>query len=143
MSLLHIAEQDDLSFSATCAEALEVYARQKIHQQEEALFEPRFRKIAREENRALGNRLIFFEMRNAIAAEQTRILTADLYKRQLQKDGLTQEQIQTKLDKAYNLARSNVLRKTPQLTALLDEWWRASDTSEVREGEAGTGKTSA
>jgi hypothetical protein len=141
-ALQRLADQDDLSFSEACATALEVYARWKIHKQEEALFEPRFRKIAREENRALGNRLIFFAMRNAIAAEQTRILTTDLYKRQLQKEGISQEQIEQKVDQAYNLARSNVLKKTPQLTALLDAWWNASPDEEARggEGEAGTGK---
>jgi hypothetical protein len=141
-ALQRLADQDNLSFSETCAAALEIYARQKIHDQEEALFEPRFRKIAREENRSLGNRLIFFAMRNAIAAEQTRILTTDLYKRQLQKEGISQEQIEQKVDQAYTLARSNVLKKTPQLTALLDAWWNASPDEEARagEGEGGTGK---
>jgi hypothetical protein len=142
-ALQRLADQDDLSFSEMCATALEVFARWKIHKQEEALFEPRFRKIAREENRALGNRLVFFEMRNAIAAEQTRFLTTDLYKRQLLNEGISQEQIEEKVDKAYDLARSNVLKKTPQLTALLDAWWRDSEAGEVGEGEAGMGKTQA
>jgi len=141
LAMLHIAQVSGLSFSESCDTALEVYARQKIHQQEEALFEPRFRKIAREENRALGNRLVFFEMRNAIAAEQTRILTTDLYKRQLQKEGLTQKQIEEKVDQAYNLARSNVLKKTPQLASLLDAWWSSADASEGGERKAGIGKT--
>jgi hypothetical protein len=140
-ALQRLAEQDTLSFSETCATALEIYARWKIHQQEEALFEPRFRKIAREENRALGNRLVFFEMRNAIAAEQTRILTTDVYKRQLQTAGIPLDQIQTKVDDAYTLARSNVLKKSPQLAGLLDAWWHASDADAVGEGEAGRGKT--
>jgi hypothetical protein len=138
-TLQRLAKQDGLSFSSACASALEIYARQAIHQQEEALFEPRFRKIAREENRSLGNRLIFFAMRNAIAAEQTRILTADLYKRQLQKEGVSQEKIQEKLDTAYDMARSNVLKKTPQLKTLLDEWWRATDEGNREDGKAGMG----
>jgi hypothetical protein len=141
LAMLRIAELDDLSFSEACDTALEVYARQKIHDQEEALSEPRFRKIAREENRSLGNRLVFFEMRNAIAAEQTRILTTDLYKRQLQKEGISQEQIEQKVDQAYTLARSNVLKKSPQLAGLLDAWWQASDADAVGEGEAGRRKT--
>jgi len=99
-----LAWQDGLSFSAACAEGLEVFARAKIHDQEETLFEPRFRKIAREENRALGNRLIFFGMRNAIAAEQTRILITDLYKRQLQKEGVALKEINKKLDNAFYVA---------------------------------------
>jgi hypothetical protein len=139
-ALRRLADQDNLSFSEMCATALEVFARWKIHKQEEALFEPRFRHIVREENRTLGNRLVFFAMRNAIAAEQTRILTTDLYKRQLLKEGISQQQIEQKVDQAYDLARSNVLKKTPQLTALLDTWWRDAETSEGGEGEAGKGK---
>jgi hypothetical protein len=139
-ALQRLAQQDGLSFSAACADALEVFARAKIHEQEEALFEPRFRTIAREENRSLGNRLIFFEMRNAIAAEQTRILTADLYKRQLQKEGVSQEKIQEKLDKAYRLARSNVLKKTLQLKTLLDAWWGETEEGSTEDRAAGRGK---
>jgi hypothetical protein len=141
LAMLRIAELSGDSFSQACDTALEVFARQKIHDQEEALFEPRFRTIVREENRSLGNRLIFFEMRNAIAAEQTRILITDLYKRQLQQQGISQKQIEKKVDDAYNLARSNVLKKTPQLKALLDEWWRESEASGRGEREAGMGKT--
>jgi hypothetical protein len=140
-ALQRVAKQDGLSFSAACAEGLEVFARAKIHEQEEALFEPRFRTIAREENRSLGNRLIFFEMRNAIAAEQTRILTADLYKRHLQKEGVSQEKIQEKLDKAYRLARTNVLKKTPQLKTLLDAWWRETEEGNTEDRAAGREKS--
>jgi hypothetical protein len=142
-ALQRLADQDNLSFSEMCGTALEVFARWKIHKQEEALFEPRFRKIAREENRSLGNRLVFFEMRNAIAAEQTRILTTDLYKRQLQKEGISQAKIDEKVDQAYTLARSNVLKKTPQLTALLDAWWQTSDADVVGEADTGRRKTEA
>ena len=129
LAMLHIAKLNGDSFSEACDTALEVYARQKIHDQQEALFEPRFRKIAREENRSLGNRLVFFEMRNAIAAEQTRILTTDLYKRQLQKEGVQLKEINQKLDDAYTMARDNILRKarTPQLKNLLAAWWRSTE----------------
>jgi hypothetical protein len=143
LAMLRIAELGGRSFSETCDTALEIFARQKIHDQEEALFEPRFRKIAREENRSLGNRLVYFEMRNAIAAEQTRILITDVYKRQLQKEGISQKQIELKVDQAYDLARSNVLKKSPQLAALLDAWWQASDADVVGEGDAGRRKTEA
>jgi hypothetical protein len=143
LAMLRIAELGGRSFSETCDTALEIFARQKIHDQEEALFEPRFRKIAREENRALGNRLVYFEMRNAIAAEQTRILITDLYKRQLEKEGINQKKIEEKVDQAYNLARSNVLKKSPQLASLLDAWWHASDADVVGEGDTGRRKTEA
>ena len=154
-----LAEQDGDSFSGACADALEIFVRAKIHDQEEALFEPRMRKMMRREIRASDNRHIYFEMRNAIAAEQTRILITDLYKRQLQKEGVPLKKINEKLDNAYNMARDNLLRKTksPQLRNLLDAWWRSTeehadarqDPAEGREvgdtdaGEAGNGNTHA
>jgi hypothetical protein len=140
-AMQRLAKQNGDSFSAACSDALEVFARAKIHAQEEALFESRFRKMAREENRSLGNRLIFFDMRNAIAAEQTRILTTDLYKRLLLKEGVPLKKIEEKLDTTYHLARANVLRKTPQLQALLEEWWRETDEKNTVAGEAGMGTT--
>jgi hypothetical protein len=151
-----LADKNGLSFSATAAKGLEIYARAKIHDQQEELFEPRMRLMMRQEIRASDNRHIYFEMRNAIAAEQTRILTTDLYKRQLVKEGVPLKEINKKLDDAYNMARTNVLRKTksPQLKNLLDAWWRSTEDlsadrqdqaegreeGNAREEEAGTGK---
>jgi hypothetical protein len=124
-----LADTNGLSFSATAAKGLEIYARAKIHDQQEELFEPRMRLMMRQEIRASDNRHIYFEMRNAIAAEQTRILTTDLYKRQLVKEGVALKEINRKLDNAYTMARTNVLRKakTPQLKSLLVQWWRLTE----------------
>ena len=121
-ALERIATDDDISLSEASATGLEVYARAKIHDQEEVLFEPRMQAMMRREIRASDNRHIYFEMRNAIAAEQTRIMTTDLYKRQLQKEGRTFKEINKKLDDIYNMARTNILRKTksPQLKNLLE-----------------------
>jgi hypothetical protein len=157
LTLRQLAKSAKMSFSATCAEGLEVFARAKIHDQQEELFEPRMQAMMRREIRASDNRHIYFEMRNAIAAEQTRILTTDLYKRQLVKEGVPLKEINKKLDDAYNMARTNVLRKTksPLLKNLLAEWWRLTedwatdrqDQAESREEgtageeEAGTGKS--
>jgi hypothetical protein len=151
-ALERLAQEDEISLSETAATGLEVYARARIHEQEETLFEPRMRSMLRREIRSSDNRHIYFEMRNAIAAEQTRILTADLYKRQLQKEGVPLKKINQKLDDAYTMARTNILRKTktPQLRNLLDEWWRSTEEqAESREaentdaGEAGRPKSHA
>jgi hypothetical protein len=151
LTLRELAKQAKLSFSATCAEGLEVYARAKIRDQEETLFEPRMQAMLRREIRASDNRHVPFEIKNAIAAEQTRILTADLYNRHLQKEGVPLKKIQEKLDDAYKLARSNVLNtKTPKFKNLLAEWWQTTeDHVEGRQventgtGKAGTGKPKA
>jgi hypothetical protein len=115
-----LATDAKLSFSAACAEGLEVYVRAKIRDQEEALFEPRMQAMIRREIRSSGNRHVPFEIKNAMAAEQTRILITDLYKRQLLKEGVALKEINQKLDNAYTMARTNVLRKTPQLKTLLE-----------------------
>jgi hypothetical protein len=149
LTLRKLAKNAKMSFSATCAEGLEVFARAKIHDQQEELFEPKMRIMMRREIRASDNRHVPFEIKNAIAAEQTRILTADLYKRVLLKEGVPLKEINKKLDDAYNMARTNVLRKTksPQLRNLLDAWWRSTEeqdsdghvgTTDAREGGTGT-----
>jgi hypothetical protein len=84
------------------------------------------------------NRHVPFEIKNAIAAEQTRILTADLYKRTLLKEGILLKQINAKLDAAYNLARANMFKtKTPKFKALLVEWKRIYEDLPDDTGGAG------
>jgi hypothetical protein len=151
-ALAVIAEKDGVSLSETSATGLEVFARAKIHDQEKALFEPRMRAMMRREIRASDERHIYFEMRNAIASEQTRSIVTDLYKRLLTKEGYSQEQISVKMRKHYQQSRINVLKKTPQLTSMLEEYWQRTDDQadwqahgeEAREskgsGGAGTGQ---
>jgi hypothetical protein len=151
-AMQQLATDAKVSFSSACATGLEVYARAKIRDQEATLFEPRMQAMMRREIRASDNRHIYFEMRNAIAAEQTRILITDLYKRQLLTEGMTLKEVNKKLDNTYNMARDNILRKTksPQLKNLLDAWWRSteeqpegSQEQNTGSGEAGTGTPTA
>jgi len=144
-ALQRLAKQDGISFSAAAAKGLEVYARAAIHDQEASLFEPRMQAMMRREIRASDNRHIYFEMRNAIAAEQTRIMTVDLYKRQLQQEGMSLKEIHKKLDDIYTMARTNILRKTtsPQLTNLLAAWWRATAEQDAPRHEEATGEDKA
>jgi hypothetical protein len=145
-ALERIARDDGVYLSEAAATGLEVYARAKIHDQEETLFEPRMQAMMRREVRASDNRHVPFEIKNAIAAEQTRILTADLYKRMLLKEGIPLKEINAKLDAAYNLARANVLKtKTPKFKALLAEWKRiyedlSADRQDLPDGTGGAGK---
>jgi hypothetical protein len=138
-ALERIAHDDEVSLSETAATGLEDFARAKIHDQEETLFEPRMQAMMRREIRSSDNRHVPFEIKNAIAAEQTRILTADLYKRTLLKEGIPLKQINAKLDAAYNLARANIFKtKTPKFKALLVEWKRISE--DLPEDTGGAGK---
>jgi hypothetical protein len=122
-----LAKDAKMSFSAACAKGLEVYARAKIRDQEETLFEPRMQAMMRWEIRSSDDRHVPFEIRNAIASEQTRMIVTDLYKRLLAKEGLSQEQIAVKLRKQYNQARVNIFKKTPQLQSMLAEYWQTTD----------------
>jgi hypothetical protein len=135
-----LADQTGLSFSATAAKGLEDYARAKIQDQQETLFEPKMRTMMRREIRTSDKRHLYFEMCNAIASEQTRVYTADLYKRVLRKEGFSQKEIHKKLDEAYTMARDNILRKakTPQLKNLFDAWWRT--TEDLPDDTGGAGK---
>jgi hypothetical protein len=139
-ALESLADQTGLSFSATAAKGLEIYARAKIKDQQDTLFEPRMQAMMRREIRTSDKRHLYFEMCNAVAAEQTRILTTDLYKRQLLKEGIALKEINKKLDNAYTMARNNILRKTksPQLKNLLDAWWQSTDN--LPDGTGGAGK---
>jgi hypothetical protein len=94
-ALARLAHDDKVSLSEASATGLEVYARAKIHDQEEALFEPRMRTMMRREIRSSDNRHVPFEIKNAIAADQTRILMIDLYKRMLLKEGIPLKEINT------------------------------------------------
>jgi hypothetical protein len=133
-----LADQTGLSFSATAAKGLEIYARAKIKDQEDSLFEPRMQAMMRREIQSSDNRHVPFEIKNAIAAEQTRILTADLYKRMLLKEGIPLREINAKLDAAYNLARANIFKtKTPKFKSLLAEWKRIYENLPDDIGEAG------
>jgi hypothetical protein len=139
-ALESLADQTGLSFSATAAKGLEIYARANIKDQEDSLFEPRMQAMMRREIRASDKRHLYFEMCNAIAAEQTRVYTADLYKRVLLKEGMPLKEINKKLDNAYTMARDNILRKakSPQLKNLFDAWWQS--TEDLPDGTGGAGK---
>jgi hypothetical protein len=139
-ALERIAKGAEVSLSEASATGLEVYARAKIHDQEETLFEPRMQAMMRREIRTSDKRHLYFEMCNAIAAEQTRIYTADLYKRVLLKEGIPLKEINKKLDNAYTMARDNILRKakSPQLKNLFDAWWQS--TEDLPENTGGAGK---
>src|SRR4030095_12053063 len=103
-------------------------------------FDRRMQAMMRREIHTSDKRHLYFEMCNAIAAEQTRVYTADLYKRVLLKEGIPLKEINKKLDNAYTMARNNILRKakTPQLKNLFDAWWQS--TEDLPDDSGGAGK---
>jgi hypothetical protein len=126
------ANEMGISFSEVGARACAAWVRYTIQKQQDDLFEPRLRHMMREEIKAIGERLVFFEMRNAFASEQTRIITTDLYKRQLQKEGVTREKFYELLDKSDAMAHKNITQKSPKFTGMLADW-EATTTEKSQE----------
>jgi hypothetical protein len=116
------AAAEFLSVSRVGATLLETAIRQDIHTQYNSLLQPMLRQIIREEFRAFGNRIVFFLMRIAFAAEQARILIANVLHHILKRDGVPEERFHEVVDQSNKLARRNIIQKTPQLKTLLKEW---------------------
>jgi hypothetical protein len=128
--MMRQADEMGISFSEIGARACAAWVRYTIQKQQDDLFEPRLRHMMREEIQAIGERLVFFEMRNAFASEQTRIITIDLYKRQLQKEGVSREKFYELLDKSDEMARKNITQKSPKFKGMLADW--ENDNTEKR-----------
>ncbi len=134
-ALVRIAEQEGLSLSQTVIVALEAWVHQTIHRQQEALLYPIIRQIIREELHSFGNRIVFFLMRIAFAAEQSRILITNVLDRLLRREGVGEQTITTLIDQSNRLARRNIIHKSPQLQTLIEEW--EATAKEGREEETG------
>ena len=113
---------EPVSISTAMRDLLKQILQQKFEKIHAATLPTLIRQAVIKAIRGLSNRLVYFDLRNAIAAEQTRILQIDLYKRQLHKDGVSPEKITQKIDESYKMARKSVLTMTPQLKKLIAEW---------------------
>ncbi len=133
-----LAETEHISVSKVGGTLLEDAIRRDIHSQHEALLYPIIRQIIREELRAFGNRIVFFLMRIAFAAEQSRILITNILDRMLRRDGVPTETFTKLLDQSNRMARRNIIQKSPQIASLLEEW-EASFKDRAEEGTHGQG----
>ena len=132
----HMATQEGLSVSAIGGAALASWVRQSIHGRQEALLYPKLRQLIREERQASDNRIMFFLMRIAFAGEQGRILITNILDRILRRDQTPESTFVRLVDQSSTMARRNIIKKTPQLKTLLDEW----DASLTDSREEGSGK---
>jgi hypothetical protein len=120
--LERLAGMDGLTVSKTGATLLEEAIHQKLHIQHAVLLQPIIEQTVRKELRAFGNRLVFFLMRIAFAAEQSRILITNVLDRILRREGMTEQTFTSLVDQSNKMARRNILHKSPQLQSLLEEW---------------------
>ena len=131
-----IAATEQLSISQVGAAACADWVRSDIHRQQGALAELKQRQMIREELQAFGGRIVFFLMRIAFSAEQARILITNVLKLVLKLTGHDLKSYYTLVDESAKLAKRNILRETPQLKSLLEEW--EASTVDGRRGEANT-----
>ena len=133
--LERLAGMDGLTVSKTGGAFLEEAIHQKLHLQHALLLQPIIEQTVRKELRTFGNRLVFFLMRIAFAAEQSRILITNVLDRILKREGVAPETFTHLVDQSNKLARRNIIHKTPQLQTLLEEW-EGSFADDREEGSA-------
>ncbi len=116
--LQRIAEKEGLSVSQTGGAALEEWVRQQLHIQHAVLIQPIIETTIRKEIRRTIDRLVFVQARNAYEAGWTRRLVSNILK---YLPGMTEEKLNTILDRSSIDARKNIFRKTPQIDEVRQE----------------------
>ena len=116
------AKDRGIPFSQMGAIACRDWVRYEIHRQQTTLFEAKQRHIIREEIQRLKDSLIPFEIKNAQASEQTRIVMANVYKRFLKADGVTQKRFYEILDQIDTMAENNIKQRSPKFSRLVTAW---------------------
>ena len=117
-----MAAMNGLSDSSQGADLLEEIIRQKLHIQQAATLETVLEKITARTHRAMATRFAWLLVRIAYDAGITRVLTTNLLGRQRD---LTEKEFTAILEKAGERTKKNLMRKTPQLTELMEavEQW--------------------
>ncbi len=113
-----IAEKEGLSVSSTGRAGLEEWVRQKLHIQHAVLLQPIIETTIRKEIRRTTDRLVFVQARNAYEAGWTRRIASNILK---YVPGMTEEKLNTILDRSSIDARKNIFRKTPQMNEVSEE----------------------
>ena len=120
--LQRIAAEEGLSLSQVGATGLGEWVHQRLHDHHEALLYPVLRQLIRDELRAFGNRIIFFLMRIAFAAEQSRILITNVLHKMIIQMGLPIDKFNALVDQSNKMARRNIITHAPEIKRLMEEW---------------------
>jgi hypothetical protein len=117
-----IAEAESLSVSQVGATGLGEWVHQRLHDHHESLLYPVLRQLIRDELRAFGNRIVFFLIRIAFAAEQSRILITNVLHKLTIQMGLPIDKFNEMVDKSNKMARRNIIARSPEIKTLMKEW---------------------
>jgi hypothetical protein len=120
--LERIAQCESLTLSQVGATGLDQWVRGRLHAQHEAVLYPVLRQLVRDELRAFGNRIIFFLMRIAFAAEQSRILITNVLHKLTIQMGLPIDNFNKLVDSSNKMARRNIIAHSPEIKRLCEEW---------------------
>jgi hypothetical protein len=129
--LLHLAQTEGLSLSQTIAALLEEILRQRLHVQQAATIETVIEQCIARSHRALATRLAWLLVRIAFDTGQTRVLTTNILGHL---DGVTEDSLKEVLATADRRTKTNLTRRSPQLTELMKavEQWLLADEEEGR-----------
>lgn len=125
-----IAACEHLPLSQVGAIGLGEWVRERLHKQHEDTLYPVLRQLIRDELRAFGNRIIFFLMRIAFAAEQSRILITNVLHKICMQMGLPIDKFNKLVDESNKKARRNIIAGSPQIKSLMEEWQQSSADQE-------------
>jgi hypothetical protein len=114
--LKRIAEQEELSMSATGAALLAGAIRQKLHIQQGVLLQPLIKQAIRDQMQGISNRLAFLLARNAFSSEQTRAIAANILGRL---PDMNEEQLKSILAMTKRDAQGTLTRRNPELEELI------------------------
>jgi hypothetical protein len=113
-----IAAKEGISLSQTGSAALEEWVRQQLHLQHAVLLQPIIETAIRKEISRNITRLVLVQARNAYEVGWTRRLASNILK---YSTGMTEEKLNTILDRSSSDARKNIFRKTPQIEEVSKE----------------------
>jgi hypothetical protein len=116
--LQRIASLEGLSVSSVGGAALEEWVRQQLHIQHAVLLQPIIETTIRKEISRNIARLVLVEARNAYEAGWTRRIVSNVLK---YASGMTEEKLNTILDRSSIDARKHIFRKTPQMNEVSEE----------------------
>jgi protein-disulfide isomerase-like protein with CxxC motif len=135
-----IAEAEGLSVSQVGATGLGEWVHQRLHDHHEALLYPVLRQLIRDELRAFGNRIVFFLIRIAFAAEQSRILITNVLHKLTIQMGVPIDKFNELVDKSNKMARRNIIARSPEIKKLMQEWEASRDDEKEDDKTNSSGK---
>ena len=118
-----IAKMEGLSVSSVGRAGLEEWVRQQLHLQHAVLLQPIIETAIRQELKGILKKLVVFLSRNAYEAGWTRRLASNILK--YQPGMMTEEKLNTILDRSCIDARKYIFRKTPETNELneaIEKW---------------------